>query len=54
MTLVDLKLTKKEAKASEENIDVTPSKHTYPWGMTLTLDNESLSKLKLNNATIRL
>lgn len=47
MKLVDLKLTKAEAKA--EIGSSAPSKGPrYPWGLSLRLDNDTLGKLKLD------
>jgi len=47
MSMVDMKLSPKERKEAEEPSIESPK---YPWGLQLSLDEEQISKLKLDKA----
>lgn len=48
MKLTNLKLTKKERKAAGEVPKEAESKEAYPWGLSITLETESIDKLGLD------
>lgn len=48
MALTDMKFSKSEAKEHNKPMEVSSSKREYPYGLSITLEKESLKKLKLN------
>lgn len=50
MSMTDLKITKKEAKAKSESMVIgSPDSERYPYGLRLELNNDSLEKLGIKD-----
>lgn len=48
MPLVDMKRTKKEAKDNSPEVAKSSMEEKYPWGLSITLEKESLEKLGID------
>lgn len=58
MKLVDMKMSKEEAKKNGMAVETSPGKADngpkYPWGLEISLENDVLDKLGINIDTARI
>lgn len=54
MALTDMKLSKSEKKEHGKAMEVSSGKREYPYGLSITLDKDSLNKLNLKLANFKI